>query len=244
MLLCKDKICLLLDSAAQMCVLWVANVHLSFIPYDSCCCYYFLQHKVLLQQFNTGDDRAQKRQPIRGSDEGENVFQPVQIIESQNKISPLGITPWAHRIAFLGCPCVLQMVCLEVPVCIPVIYVLELCAWSWGACSHSPDSASPPLLPLLEGEKDYLRHPLSTWQEGGWRFADASPRWSARGTCRAGLPPRESTLALSSTSLAAIREAEMLAVIVCLVKISPKNHDQNKMNDHDKIFILSHRWLL
>lgn len=32
----------------------------------------FLQHKVLLQQFNTGDERAQKRQPIRGSDEGEN----------------------------------------------------------------------------------------------------------------------------------------------------------------------------
>lgn len=31
----------------------------------------FLQHKVLLQQFNTGDERAQKRQPIRGSDEGE-----------------------------------------------------------------------------------------------------------------------------------------------------------------------------
>uniref|UniRef100_A0A8C2NNA7 Rap guanine nucleotide exchange factor 4 n=1 Tax=Capra hircus TaxID=9925 RepID=A0A8C2NNA7_CAPHI len=29
----------------------------------------FLQHKVLLQQFNTGDERAQKRQPIRGSDE-------------------------------------------------------------------------------------------------------------------------------------------------------------------------------
>lgn len=29
------------------------------------------QHKVLLQLFNTGDDRAQKRQPIRGSDEGE-----------------------------------------------------------------------------------------------------------------------------------------------------------------------------
>ncbi|TKC44927.1 hypothetical protein EI555_005397 [Monodon monoceros] len=27
------------------------------------------KHKVLLQQFNTGDDRAQKRQPIRGSDE-------------------------------------------------------------------------------------------------------------------------------------------------------------------------------
>ena len=29
------------------------------------------QHKVLLQLFNTSDDRAQKRQPIRGSDEGE-----------------------------------------------------------------------------------------------------------------------------------------------------------------------------
>ncbi|KAI4575067.1 hypothetical protein MJG53_002998 [Ovis ammon polii x Ovis aries] len=29
----------------------------------------FLEHKVLLQQFNTGDERAQKRQPIRGSDE-------------------------------------------------------------------------------------------------------------------------------------------------------------------------------
>uniref|UniRef100_A0A8D0XTH5 Rap guanine nucleotide exchange factor 4 n=1 Tax=Sus scrofa TaxID=9823 RepID=A0A8D0XTH5_PIG len=29
----------------------------------------FPQHKVLLQQFNTGDERAQKRQPIRGSDE-------------------------------------------------------------------------------------------------------------------------------------------------------------------------------
>lgn len=27
------------------------------------------KHKVLLQQFNTGDERAQKRQPIRGSDE-------------------------------------------------------------------------------------------------------------------------------------------------------------------------------
>ena len=34
----------------------------------------FLQHKVLLQQFNTGDERAQKRQPIRGSDEGEISF--------------------------------------------------------------------------------------------------------------------------------------------------------------------------
>lgn len=30
------------------------------------------QHKVLLQLFNTSDDRAQKRQPIRGSDEGED----------------------------------------------------------------------------------------------------------------------------------------------------------------------------
>ncbi|KAJ7415556.1 rap guanine nucleotide exchange factor 4 isoform X2 [Willisornis vidua] len=29
----------------------------------------FLEHKVLLQLFNTSDDRAQKRQPIRGSDE-------------------------------------------------------------------------------------------------------------------------------------------------------------------------------
>lgn len=34
----------------------------------------FSQHKVLLQQFNTGDERAQKRQPIRGSDEGATLL--------------------------------------------------------------------------------------------------------------------------------------------------------------------------
>lgn len=44
----------------------------------------FLQHKVLLQQFNTGDERAQKRQPIRGSDEGEQSL--MWNIHSQAKI--------------------------------------------------------------------------------------------------------------------------------------------------------------
>ncbi|XP_065736479.1 rap guanine nucleotide exchange factor 4 isoform X7 [Phocoena phocoena] len=37
------------------------------------------KHKVLLQQFNTGDDRAQKRQPIRGSDEEKVVLKPNDV---------------------------------------------------------------------------------------------------------------------------------------------------------------------
>lgn len=43
------------------------------MPSNNCCsCFlFFPQHKVLLQQFNTGDERTQKRLPVRGSDEGE-----------------------------------------------------------------------------------------------------------------------------------------------------------------------------
>ncbi|XP_031792350.1 rap guanine nucleotide exchange factor 4 isoform X6 [Piliocolobus tephrosceles] len=37
------------------------------------------KHKVLLQQFNTGDERAQKRQPIRGSDEEKVVLKPNDV---------------------------------------------------------------------------------------------------------------------------------------------------------------------
>jgi hypothetical protein len=48
----------------------------------------FLQHKVLLQQFNTGDERAQKRQPIRGSDEGEQSLQSL----------PWNISGWAKNL--------------------------------------------------------------------------------------------------------------------------------------------------
>ncbi|XP_046940071.1 rap guanine nucleotide exchange factor 4 isoform X4 [Lynx rufus] len=37
------------------------------------------KHKVLLQQFNTGDERAQKRQPVRGSDEEKVVLKPNDV---------------------------------------------------------------------------------------------------------------------------------------------------------------------
>ncbi|KAM6174269.1 rap guanine nucleotide exchange factor 4 isoform 8-T8 [Erethizon dorsatum] len=37
------------------------------------------KHKVLLQQFNTSDERAQKRQPIRGSDEEKVVLKPNDV---------------------------------------------------------------------------------------------------------------------------------------------------------------------
>ncbi|XP_069327037.1 rap guanine nucleotide exchange factor 4 isoform X8 [Eulemur rufifrons] len=37
------------------------------------------KHKVLLQQFNTGDERTQKRQPIRGSDEEKVVLKPNDV---------------------------------------------------------------------------------------------------------------------------------------------------------------------
>lgn len=55
----------------------------------------FLQHKVLLQQFNTGDERAQKRQPIRGSDEGERCL--VWNFYSQANICPWISSPWNHH---------------------------------------------------------------------------------------------------------------------------------------------------
>nr|XP_034492290.1 rap guanine nucleotide exchange factor 4 isoform X7 [Marmota flaviventris] len=37
------------------------------------------KHKVLLQQFNTSDERAQKRQPVRGSDEEKVVLKPNDV---------------------------------------------------------------------------------------------------------------------------------------------------------------------
>lgn len=55
----------------------------------------FLQHKVLLQQFNTGDERAQKRQPIRGSDEGEQCL--VGNVYSQADICPWISSPQNHH---------------------------------------------------------------------------------------------------------------------------------------------------
>lgn len=63
----------------------------SVIPSSRQQLFLFLQHKVLLQQFNTGDERAQKHQPIRGSDEGENSL-PTQdrldYLKSEQKSSP------------------------------------------------------------------------------------------------------------------------------------------------------------
>ena len=124
------------------------------------------------------------------------------------------------------------MVCLEVPFGIPIIFVLELGTWSQGAYSHFSDSASTPLPPFLEGEKDYLRGQLSRWLEGGWCFADASQRWSTRVSCspaEQGSRPGRVPPALSTTSLAPIGKAQIPAAIVCLVKISSKSHRQNKM---------------
>ena len=121
--------------------------------------------------------------------------------------SPLGPT----ESLFLAL-CALQMVCLEVPFGIPVIFVLERGTWSQGACSHFSDSASTPLPPFLEGEKDYLRGQLSRWLEGGWCFADASQRWSTRVTCSTaeqGSHPGRVPPALSTTPSAHIREAQM-----------------------------------
>ena len=69
----------------------------------------FLQHKVLLQQFNTGDERAQKRQPIRGSDEGETLPTSQDCLGYLNKIFPWELSPWIHRTAFGGCPFAFQL---------------------------------------------------------------------------------------------------------------------------------------
>lgn len=115
-----------------------------------------LQHKVLLQQFNTGDERAQKRQPIRGSDEGETSLLTRGSVDYSKSIKSLPWEPldppnsfsWTvslHSEWFAWrCPLAFQL------------SILELRAWSGGACPHLPDSASPSLPPFPEGRKDYL----------------------------------------------------------------------------------------